>query len=1323
MYDAHVLNNDKVTEQDTGTNTGDNPGYDSYDDIPEAAPNVGDVTHFSFAGSIYTWVIGLGYSTFDGAYSSLTGKPTIPSGNEILDWTTDQGATNIDAGNYSASGGSTDAADINIADAANIITGTNTETALQENRVAININSGKATNPFGASIDASEVSADVATQAELDANATADRAYADTNDTDTQLNETQVDAFANNNGYAPTAAPTFTGLITTEASDSSEAGLNIPPGVAPTSPANGDIWTTSTGTYARINGATVGPYGVAGSGTDANAIHDNTASEISGITEKGTPVSGDFLIIEDSADSNNKKRIQVGSLPGDGYEANTDTQLSNAQVKTAYENNANTNGVTDTEKSNFHASGSDDQDLSGYVLLDGASGQTVVGGTGVTDKLELQGTSGNGTAASPAVEINVGNDGATNAITVLNNGDVQINGSAGTEALNVAGAIYNEGLEVEVASKNKTQVYLNDSAGNYLVYQPYYWNGSDWVATKSYGFGHQSLYNNTGVYSSGFGHSALRNNTGVYSSGFGVSALRYNQNDNNTAIGSNAWSTFLTNAGGAENFDYTDIDAGTDRITITTHGFGTNNSYINLTYTEGTSAITGLTDGTIYQVKIIDVDTIGFYEGSRGVNITAVGTGTGHTLTPQYNYENSICIGADTVPTASNQVVIGGSATTQTLLRGKVTLDGSAPTASLTLPAGTATASTAPLKLTSGTLVTTPEAGAFEFDGTDLFFTPSAARETVVFAAGAYHDGFSDFVANEHIDWTTDQGATNIDPGNYTAGGGSGSVTTIKENDSGVGGADIVTLDFLGADFNLTESPDTEIQIVIADAIARDAEIVTYCETTQNYLKTSENSDSDDDVTAADLGAASANIANDGTIEWEDAVGLDSDGDLTDEILQDKAGAMWTGNVETRVEVTYQDDDGTIDIVVDDMNDDVPDAGDFGAATDLDLNGAINAEAVTLAKQANMATASLVYRKTAGAGAPEVNTLATLKTDLGLTDTNSGDNAANTTYADDYRVVNFIANTDYLPPVGPVLNNGETSAGYQDFLEDSDNGTNHVRLLGPPSTDTVTINLQNVAGTIAHLDSNITGTAANLSGTPTLPNGTTATTQSASDGSTKLATCKYADDAAGGGVAVTLNASATTGGMSISTQEISNRAATNAQTGYATAAQITALELNTAKLTFGTDPDVATDGYLGVDTDDDSIRGTSDSGTTQFVYGERIKWFTVTITKPLDLDEADNLVVMWNKSPFSFVITVVDSESEIDCDYTLLEMDDRTDFTDTTEMEEYEIDTAGTGVYTDTDATSYTIETGHGIAFNNDAADDPDSITFTVSGYFNGDVD
>lgn len=77
---------------------------------------------------------------------------------------------------------------------------------------------------------------------------------------------------------------------------------------------------------------------------------------------------------------------------------------------------------------------------------------------------------------------------------------------------------------------------------------------------------------------------------------------------------------------------------------------------------------------------------------------------------------------------------------------------------------------------------------------------------------------------------------------------------------------------------------------------------------------------------------------------------------------------------------------------------DLPAAGGVtdGDKGDITVSGAgttwtIDAGVVTLAKMANMATASLIYRKTAGAGVPEVNTLATLKTDLGLTGTNSGD--------------------------------------------------------------------------------------------------------------------------------------------------------------------------------------------------------------------------------------------------------------------------------------------------------------------------------------------
>ena len=45
-----------------------------------------------------------------------------------------------------------------------------------------------------------------------------------------------------------------------------------------------------------------------GSSTDADAIHDNVASEISAITTKATPISGDFILIEDSASGNAKKK-------------------------------------------------------------------------------------------------------------------------------------------------------------------------------------------------------------------------------------------------------------------------------------------------------------------------------------------------------------------------------------------------------------------------------------------------------------------------------------------------------------------------------------------------------------------------------------------------------------------------------------------------------------------------------------------------------------------------------------------------------------------------------------------------------------------------------------------------------------------------------------------------------------------------------------------------------------------------------------------------------------------------------------------------------
>lgn len=50
--------------------------------------------------------------------------------------------------------------------------------------------------------------------------------------------------------------PTFTGKITTASPTTSIASLNLPHGSAPTSPANGDVWSSTSGVYARVNSET-----------------------------------------------------------------------------------------------------------------------------------------------------------------------------------------------------------------------------------------------------------------------------------------------------------------------------------------------------------------------------------------------------------------------------------------------------------------------------------------------------------------------------------------------------------------------------------------------------------------------------------------------------------------------------------------------------------------------------------------------------------------------------------------------------------------------------------------------------------------------------------------------------------------------------------------------------------------------------------------------------------------------------------------------------------------------------------------------------------
>ena len=86
---------------------------------------------------------------------------------------------------------------------------------------------------------------------------------------------------------------------------------------------------------------------------------------------------------------------------------------------------------------------------------------------------------------------------------------------------------------------------------------------------------------------------------------------------------------------------------------------------------------------------------------------------------------------------------------------------GGLATARLHIVGGTAVASTAPLKLTAGTNLTTPEAGAIEFDGTNLFFTTGSTRQIAVAATSA--------LTSSRIPYATTNGRL-IDSANLTYG-------------------------------------------------------------------------------------------------------------------------------------------------------------------------------------------------------------------------------------------------------------------------------------------------------------------------------------------------------------------------------------------------------------------------------------------------------------------------------------------------------------------------------------------------------------------------
>ena len=164
---------------------------------------------------------------------------------------------------------------------------------------------------------------------------------------------------------------------------------------------------------------------------------------------------------------------------------------------------------------------------------------------------------------------------------------------------------------------------------------------------------------------------------------------------------------------------------------------------LNATYTIGIGNNAGRNaQGSIESIYI--GRNAGYNAVSTGVtgdyNI-AIGSGVGTNLTSgSKNVLLGYSLNAQSA-TADGQLSIqnaifgtDNTGTGTTVSTGKIGIFTVAPTARLHLPAGTATANTAPLKLTTGTLNTTAEEGAIEYNNTFHVTNSDATRRHVVTA-------------------------------------------------------------------------------------------------------------------------------------------------------------------------------------------------------------------------------------------------------------------------------------------------------------------------------------------------------------------------------------------------------------------------------------------------------------------------------------------------------------------------------------------------------------------------------------------------------------
>jgi hypothetical protein len=259
-------------------------------------------------------------------------------------------------------------------------------------------------------------------------------------------------------GYALLSGATFTGKINTPAVTTASAFLNLPHGTAPTTPVNGDVWSTTGGIFWRQNGATQQACDLGGTQTIGGSKTFSNAS----LTLGNSTAAGTINVGTGATVSGSTRTINIGTASAAGSTNAINIGGGSGTSTTTLQGNLLTNGTSNT-------------------IGNSTATQQVNIGTGATISGSIKTISiGDGGQSGSTTNISIGQNvgvpsgignitigSTTNSTTTLNGTVNATTATAGTSTTQIATTAFvttADNLKANIASPSLTGTPLSTTA-------------------------------------------------------------------------------------------------------------------------------------------------------------------------------------------------------------------------------------------------------------------------------------------------------------------------------------------------------------------------------------------------------------------------------------------------------------------------------------------------------------------------------------------------------------------------------------------------------------------------------------------------------------------------------------------------------------------------------------------------------------------------------------------------------------------------------------------------------------------------------------------